>query len=577
MSSVSPQKASVFRLLKPYRLMILGLVILSLLSNGLSLLLPQYIQHGIDDFTRGQLNLPALAWPFLGLSLGIFALSTLQSVLQVWASEKVARDLRDRLASVISQQNYPTLQTLTSAKLLTYLTSDVDAIKTFVSQAVVSLSSSLLLVIGAGGLLLWTHWPLALAVFAVLPLIVFAFGFVFSRVKTLFKASQGVVDVLNRMIHQSILGAALIRVLNTGHLEMQKFEVPNREAQHLGLRILRLFAILMPVITGVSGLGTLIILTVGGYFVIQGRMSLGELTAFNVYLGLLIFPILVLGFTSNLIARASASYQRIHPLLDQTPVEALPATGLVLKGGLRLEHIQLMLDEKPVLKDISLRIEPGSRVAFVGPTGAGKSLLLQIATGLLSPSSGQVLYDDKPLETIAAADLYPQIGLVFQESVMFQLSLRENIAFHEQVTEAQLQKAIQTAALESYIEQLPAGLNTLVSERGLSLSGGQKQRIMLARALAMAPRLLFLDDFTARVDVATEKYILEQLAVNYPQMTLISVTQKVSSVEDYDQIFFLAEGELLYQGTHESLLEQAPEYAQLARSQRSTESYGDVL
>lgn len=577
MSSVSPQKASVFRLLKPYRLMILGLVILSLLSNGLSLLLPQYIQHGIDDFTRGQLNLPALAWPFLGLSLGIFALSTLQSVLQVWASEKVARDLRDRLASVISQQNYPTLQTLTSAKLLTYLTSDVDAIKTFVSQAVVSLSSSLLLVIGAGGLLLWTHWPLALAVFAVLPLIVFAFGFVFSRVKTLFKASQGVVDVLNRMIHQSILGAALIRVLNTGHLEMQKFEVPNREAQHLGLRILRLFAILMPVITGVSGLGTLIILTVGGYFVIQGRMSLGELTAFNVYLGLLIFPILVLGFTSNLIARASASYQRIHPLLDQTPVAALPATGVVLKGGLRLEHIQLMLDEKPVLKDISLRIEPGSRVAFVGPTGAGKSLLLQIATGLLSPSSGQVLYDDKPLETIAAADLYPQIGLVFQESVMFQLSLRENIAFHEQVTEAQLQKAIQTAALESYIEQLPAGLNTLVSERGLSLSGGQKQRIMLARALAMAPRLLFLDDFTARVDVATEKYILEQLAVNYPQMTLISVTQKVSSVEDYDQIFFLAEGELLYQGTHESLLEQAPEYAQLARSQRSTESYGDVL
>lgn len=577
MSSVSPQKASVFRLLKPYRLMILGLVILSLLSNGLSLLLPQYIQHGIDDFTQGQLNLPALAWPFLGLSLGIFALSTLQSVLQVWASEKVARDLRDRLAAVISQQNYPTLQNLTSAKLLTYLTSDVDAIKTFVSQAVVSLSSSLLLVIGAGGLLLWTHWPLALAVFTVLPLIVFAFGFVFSRVKTLFKASQGVVDVLNRMIHQSILGAALIRVLNTGHLEMQKFEVPNREAQHLGLRILRLFAILMPVITGVSGLGTLIILTVGGYFVIQGRMSLGELTAFNVYLGLLIFPILVLGFTSNLIARASASYQRIHPLLDQEPVAALPATGLVLKGGLRLEQVQLMLDEKPVLKDISLRIEPGSRVAFVGPTGAGKSLLLQIATGLLSPSSGQVLYDERPLETIAAADLYPQIGLVFQESVMFQLSLRENIAFHEQVTEEQLQKAIQTAALESYIEQLPAGLNTLVSERGLSLSGGQKQRIMLARALAMAPSLLFLDDFTARVDVATEKYILEQLAVNYPQMTLISVTQKVSSVEDYDQIFFLAEGELLYQGTHESLLEQAPEYAQLARSQRSTESYGDVL
>jgi ATP-binding cassette, subfamily B, bacterial len=574
--STSPSQAkkpSVFSLLKNYRPMILGLVVLSLISNALSLVLPQFIQRGIDDFSHNQLNFETLVWPFLGIALLVFLLTAAQSVLQVLASEQVARDLRAQLADVISQQSYPTLQALTPAKLLTYLTSDVDAIKTFVSQAVVSLSSSLLLVIGASGLLLWTNWILALAVLCVLPLIAFTFGYVFSRVRSLFKVSQGVVDVLNRMINESILGAALVRVLNTGYLEMQKFDEPNEESRQVGLRILGLFAVLVPAITWISGLGTLIILTLGGYFVMQGRMTLGELTAFNVYMGLLIFPILVMGFTGNLIARASASYQRIYEVLKRSQPESTPPQGRVLKGGLRLQDVSVTLGGKPVLKDIHFTVQPGSRVAILGPTGAGKSLLIQVATGLLPMDQGQVFYDDIPIDTIAKGDLYPQMGLVFQESVLFSLSLRENIAFHEKVTEAQLQKAIQTAALADYIAQLPEGLDTLVSERGLSLSGGQKQRIMLARALAMEPRILFLDDFTARVDLATEHYILEQLRQNYPDMTLITVTQKVASVTDYDQIFFMAEGEILYQGSHQELMEKAPEYAQLAQSQRSTESY----
>lgn len=556
--------------------MIAGLVLLSLVSNALSLILPQYIQKGIDDFGRGTLDFALLIWPFLGIALAVFVLTAAQNVLQVLASEKVARDLREQLATVISQQSYPTLQALTPAKLLTYLTSDIDAIKTFVSQAISALASSILLVVGASGLLLWTHWPLALAVLAVLPLIAMTFGFVFSRVRTLFKRSQGVVDVLNRMINESILGAALIRVLNTNHLELEKFQVPNGEARHIGLKILRLFAVLVPAITWVSGLGTLIILTLGGYFVMQERMTLGELTAFNVYMGLLIFPILVMGFTGNMIARASASYQRIYQVLEKPPLQDADSTGIRLQGGLSVVDLCLTFKDKPVLDGVSFEVKPGSRVAILGPTGAGKSSLLQVVTGLLRPTSGQVFYDGQPIETIARSDLYPQIGMVFQESVMFQLSLRENIAFHDSVTEAQLELAIQTAALKDYVEKLPEGLATQVSERGLSLSGGQKQRIMLARALAIAPRILFLDDFTARVDLSTERYILEQLRQNYPEMTLVTITQKVASVQDYDQIFFMAEGELLYQGTHQELLENSPEYAQLAQAQRSTENYGNA-
>ncbi len=573
----SPKKPSVFGLLKNYRPMILGLVVLSLLSNGLGLMIPQFIQQGIDDYSKNQLVLEALIWPFLIVVGCVFVLTALQSVLQTLASEKVARDLRQQLAAKISHQDYPTLQQLTPAKLLTYLTSDIEAIKTFVSQAIVALSSSLLLVIGASGLLLWTHWPLALAVLCILPLIAFAFGFVFSRVRTLFKKSQGVLDSINKMITESILGAALVRVLNTGHLELDKFQDPNEKSRQIGLRILGLFAGLVPTITLVSGLGTLIVVTLGGYFVMGERMTLGELTAFNVYVGLLIFPILVMGFTSNLIARASASYQRIYNVLSLESAPSAPATGLILKGHLQLKNIALCLADKPVLKAVDLEVQPGQRLGILGPTGAGKSLLLQVATGLLPADSGEILYDHQPLKDISRADLYPQIGIVFQESVLFNLSLRENIAFHEKVSEADLEKAIETAALKDFIAQLPEGLNTLVSERGLSLSGGQKQRIMLARALALNPRLLFLDDFTARVDIATERYIVQQLRQNYPDITVVSVTQKVNSVIDYDQIVFLAEGQVLYTGTHEELLNRAPEYAQLARAQRSTENYRENM
>ena len=226
-----------------------------------------------------------------------------------------------------------------------------------------------------------------------------------------------------------------------------------------------------------------------------------------------------------------------------------------------------------MLKDISFNIKAGEKTAIIGPTAAGKTQLLYLLTGLLIPSSGQINFDGKDIAKYDKENLHAQVGFVFQDSAMFNLSLRENIAFSNTVKDSYLKRAIETAELSEYIEALPEKLDTIVSERGTSLSGGQKQRIMLARALALNPKVLLLDDFTARVDANTEQKILNNIAKNYPDLTLISVTQKISSIEHYDQIILLMDGELLAKGTHKELMHSSPEYVQIFLSQRSTNQY----
>jgi ATP-binding cassette subfamily B protein len=241
-----------------------------------------------------------------------------------------------------------------------------------------------------------------------------------------------------------------------------------------------------------------------------------------------------------------------------------------LNGSIQVEKVSLLFGEKTALKDVSLNIEPGSKVAIIGPTAAGKTQLLNLLIGLLPPTAGEIKYDNWNISEYQKENLYKQVGLVFQDSIIFNISLRENIAFNTDVTEEDLQKAIHTSELSDFITQLPEGLNTIASERGMSLSGGQKQRIMLARALAINPKILLLDDFTARVDTNTEKKILENISKNYPGLTLVSVTQKIASVESYDQIVVLMEGEVVGAGTHQHLMNTSPEYVQIYNSQQST-------
>jgi len=572
-----PGKPNIFGVLKPYKLMIFALIAFALLSNAVNLVIPKLISHSIDDFTKGAFNYQKIILEFLVAAFIIFVFALLQGILQTYASERVARDLRTRLSDKISRQSYAFILQSNPSKLLTNLTSDIDSIKMFVSMAVVSLASSLFIIIGASTLLISINWKLALAVLVIIPIIIGAFMIVFRKVSVLFKKSREVVDRLNKIINESIMGAALVRVVNSQVLEYNKFMDANAQAKNLGMSILRLFATLIPIVVFVSNMASLVILALGGHFVITGKMSLGDFAAFSSYLVILIFPIMVIGFISNFIAQASVAYGRICEVLDAPETRDTGTVNTPLKGNIEIQNVVVNYGEKPVLKNISMSIEPGTRTAIIGPTAAGKTQLLYLLTSLIKPQSGTILFDGTDINDYDKETFQHQIGFVFQDSVIFNMSLRENIAFNEKVTDELMAKAIETAELYDFIETLPEGLETIVSERGTSLSGGQKQRIMLARALALNPKILLLDDFTARVDSQTEQKILDNVAKNYPGLTLLSVTQKIDSVKDYKQIILLEEGEILARGTHKELMESSPEYVQIFNSQRSTNHYEATL
>lgn len=567
------QKASVFSLLKEYKLLIVASLLFSVGANGLNLVLPQIIRKGIDAYIANTLVLQNLVYQFAGLSIIILILTYGESLMQSYVAERVARDLRRKLSTKISEEPYTFIEKETPSKLLTNLTSDVDAIKTFVSQASVQIVMSVFIVVAVASLLLMINWKLGLAVLVILPIIGVAFFFAFSKMGALFGRSQGIIDKLNGVISGSVLGAALIRVVNSSKTEMNKFSVANTEAKDTGMQLLKLFSMLIPVVTFTSSLASVIILTLGGYYVIDGAMTLGDFSAFLTYIILLIFPIFIIGFMSSVIGRSQASYKRLQTVLF---ADTQKDTGTVVKdidGKIEAKNVSLTLGGKNILKDVSFTIQPRTRTAIIGPTAAGKTQLMYTLVGLVTPQSGHISFDDVSLSDYEKTSLYSQVGFVFQDSVMFNLSLRENIAFSSDVTDESLSKAIKTAELDDFIQTLPQGLDTLVSERGTTLSGGQKQRVMLARALAISPKILLLDDFTARVDGATEKKIIANIAQNYPDLTLVSVTQKINSVESYDKIILLMEGELLDSGTHKELLEKSPEYVQIFESQKSTINY----
>ncbi|HSO85118.1 MAG TPA: ABC transporter ATP-binding protein [Draconibacterium sp.] len=571
--TVKNGKKGIFSLLKPYRLMIALLVLFSLIGNAANLIIPRIIANGIDTYAEGSFSYKIILIQFLTANSVIFLFSVLQTIVQTLTSERVGFNLREKLSQKISGQSFAFIQEMNPSKLLTNLTADVDSIKSFVSFGVSSIVSSIVMIVGTVILLLIIDWELALPVLLIIPSVAITFYIISRKIRVLFLRGREVIDWLNRVINESILGAAIIRVINSQQPEYVKFLKASGESRDIGISIVNLFATLVPLITFFANMATLTILALGGHFVISGNLSLGDFAAFNSYVTILVFPIIMIGFMSNVFAQASASFQRIESVLN-VPESAEDGTlETELTGKTELKNVSVFYDEKPALKDISFSIEPGSRTAVIGPTAAGKTQLLYLLTGLIKPTEGTVEFDGKLPGEYKNETFYKSVGIVFQDSVMFNMSLRENVSFSPTVTGESLQKAIQTAGLDEFVDSLPEKLETIVSERGTSLSGGQKQRIMLARALAVNPKILLLDDFTARVDQQTEQKILKRLKENYPEITLISVTQKINPVKDFEKIILLMEGELIAAGKHEQLHATCPEYVQIYESQQSTSHY----
>lgn len=572
MSMKRKNKSGISEMLKPYLGLIIGIISLSIISNSLNLVFPKIVSLAIDSLSSPDFSIWSTAQIMMVLSLGVFVFSVLQYLVQVYTAEKVAVDMRNKLIKKISRQDYDYIEKATSSKLLTNMTSDIESLQFFVSSAISSIISSLFLIVGASILLLIINWQLALVIMSIIPVIGIIFFLVLSRVHKLFIKSQESIDKLNKVINESIIGAMLIRILSSQNQEIAKFRVVNMESKEIGMSILRHFAFLVPTINLIANVAAVAILAFGGYQIINGVMTIGEFTAFNSYLLMLIFPIIVISFMINAVSQANVSYGRIKEVLDVVDSEHKGKTTSRLSGALEVKDLCIENDGRKVLKGVSFSVTPGSKIAIIGPTAGGKTQLIHAMVGLIKPSNGEILYDGVSFSDYSKDCLYRQIGLVFQDSMIFNLSLRENISFSRRGGKG-LKKAIETAELSDFIDVLPDGLNTVLSERGTNLSGGQKQRITLARALAHEPKILFLDDFTARVDQVTEQKILDNVSRNYPGITIISVTQKIDPIKDYDQIILIMEGEMLAVGKHDELLKSSLEYCQIYNSQKSTNQY----
>lgn len=565
------------QLLKTYKWWTLLTIMLGFAATGLSLLIPKLAARIIDsgDFSSWSPDLTSLAI----IAASTFIVIVVQIFTSNYLSEKIALDLRNKLIKKISRQSFQYIDESTPGQLQTIFTSDVEAVKAIIVQGFVTLFAAMLTLVGAVIFLLNTNLRLALYTITIIPLLVAAFAVIFGSIGKLFQAAQENIQSIYANINETITGSALIRVLHGGFEEVKKFKVINEKAREIGFSIVKGFALLVPIVVLLANIANLIIIWFGGNQVIDGTMTLGDFSAFLSYSALFIWPIFVLGFVGPSISRGFVSLKRINGVIDSPIRDELGTYEGDIQGDIEFKNVSLTYktedgSEKTVLKNISFKIDAKTKNAIVGPTAAGKSQLFYLMSGLIQPTEGEILIDNRPLTDYKISSLLKHIGLVFQDSILFNTTFRENVAF---TTEAEnnreiFNKAIQTAELTELVKELPDGLDTIVSERGTSLSGGQKQRLMLARALAVNPQILLLDDFTARVDQNTESLILSNVSKNFPDVTLVSITQKVEPIKNYEQIIVLMEGEIVGTGTHEQLLKESFEYKQIFESQMSTDT-----
>lgn len=577
MSKKAPTKATqpkgpnhMMVLVKKYKWFFLSLFVLSIIANGFSLFVPHQIGIAVDAAHKGDIN--SVNYTILiGLVVSVLIIGVIEAYIATYLAELLAKDFRKDLMRKITDQPYQYINKVGSNELLTIATSDVNNTKQVFSQGLIQIVSALLLFIGVCIIMFASNWVLGLIALATLPFIfgLFYYVFVVKKASEVFMKMQKIVGQMTRNINETVFGASLIRVLNSGKIENKKFARPNEEITELGYKNIAMFSLLFPGIVFIMSIGTVLLLYFGGKQIIEGHFTVGGLTAFLTYYALFGMPIFVLGFGSQSLARGFVSLNRIQGVLDAPEEKNNGEQTATVTGEVVVKNLNFEKNGKFVLKDVSFVIQPKTRTAILGPTGAGKTQLFNIMTGLLEPTSGEIFYSGIPISQWNKDSLLTQVGLVFQDSIIFNTTIKANVMFDASITEDQFKKALHVSNVDEFVAKLPEQENTVISERGGDLSGGQKQRLMLARALAINPKLLLLDDFTARVDSKTEKLIRERLDSEYPNITVVSITQNIEAIKDFDQIIVLEEGEIVGTGTHAQLLKECSEYQQIWKSQQT--------
>jgi ATP-binding cassette subfamily B protein len=533
--------------------------------------LPLAMKSGVDALTRG-FSL-AVVFQFAGL---VIAASLAKGLFQYWMrviiigiSRDIEYDLRNELFAhlvTLSSNFYSKYRT---GDIMARATNDLNAVRMMLGPGVMYWTETALTAALAIGVMLSVDWPLTAMALAPAPfvsLVVIVFG---RRIHDRFEKIQEMFSDISSRVQENLAGVRVIRAYTQERPEMRKFEKLNIEYIDQNIRLARLSALFNPLLQALIALTFLLVLWVGGYRLLAHRITLGSFVMFNTYMGMLVWPMIALGWVVNLIQRGTASWSRIAQYMNERPAITGLSHGVTpVRGEIEFQNVEVRYPAGDALAGVSLRIPAGATVAVVGHTGSGKSTLVSLIPRLLDPTAGAIYLDDAELRDLEPEWVRRQIGFVPQETFLFSATLGENIAWGvDGATREQIANAAELAGLGPDLAEFPKGFETVVGERGITLSGGQKQRVAIARAILRNPPILILDDALSSVDTLTEERILSGLAEVMRGRTTILISHRVSTVRNADRIFVLEHGELAEEGTHAELVLRGGYYADLYQKQ----------
>ena len=562
------------RRLRPYlRLTIFAYAAL-LATTAIVLVTPQFIRWIVDQGIR-QNDMRLLTWSVLGLlalSAVRGALTFVSGLLAEVASQGVSYDLRRDLHAKLTELSFAYHDRTESGQLLSRSMQDVERVRMLTGRSILGLANGVVLLIGTAAALVIMNPTLALLAMLAMPILAHRATIFGSRYRPLSVEIQQQLAVLTTRLEQNLRGARIVKAFAQEDAEIDRFETENQKWFGLAAATARLTALNIPLLDLISNLATVVIIWMGGYLVIRGSLTLGELVAFITYLAQLTSPIRRLGFLIPSIAMAGASAERVFEILDEEAQvedteDAKPLSKI--RGHLRFDNVSFSYARPHnVLRDVSFEIEPGQVLALLGPTGSGKSSIINMIPRFYDPTEGRILLDGHDIRTATLHSLRSQIGIVLQESTLFATTIRENIAFgRPDATEEEIVEAAQAAQAHEFIETFPDGYDTKVGERGATLSGGQRQRVAIARTLLTDPRILILDDATSSVDTETEHLIQLALANLMKGRTSVIIAQRLSTVRLADQILMLEKGQIAAAGKHEDLFDKSALYRKIYEEQ----------
>ncbi len=562
------------RRLRPYLRLTIFAYIALLATTAIVLVTPQFIRWIVDQGIR-QNDMRLLTWSVLGL-LGLSAvrggLTFVSGLLAEVASQGVSYDFRRDLHAKLTELSFAYHDRTESGQLLSRSMQDVERLRMLTGRSILGLANGVVLLIGTAAALVIMNPTLALLAMLAMPILAHRATIFGSRYRPLSVEIQEQLAVLTTRLEQNLRGARIVKAFAQEDAEIDRFETENQKWFGLAAATARLTALNIPLLDLISNLATVVIIWLGGYLVIRGSLTLGELVAFITYLAQLTSPIRRLGFLIPSIAMAGASAERVFEILDEEAqvedTEDAKPLGKI-RGHLRFDNVSFSYARPHnVLRDVSFEIEPGQVLALLGPTGSGKSSIINMIPRFYDPTEGRILLDGQDIRTATLHSLRSQIGIVLQESTLFATTIRENLAFgRPDATEEEIVEAAQAAQAHEFIETFPDGYDTKVGERGATLSGGQRQRVAIARTLLTDPRILILDDATSSVDTETEHLIQVALANLMKGRTSVIIAQRLSTVRLADQILMLEKGQIAAAGKHEDLFDKSALYRKIYEEQ----------